>query len=65
MCAVAVLAVIFIWWAHIFIFIRRQEKINEAIANYVAADLKQTWQKSARELVIAIRGRDGLDNADA
>jgi hypothetical protein len=51
-----------LWVIKVHHFIQRQEKINESLAHYVEADLKQTWRKSAEELVIAIRGRNELDD---
>jgi hypothetical protein len=39
-------------------FIDKQKKINQALADYVAADLQKTWEPSAQKLVKAIMGRD-------
>lgn len=36
-------------------FIVRQHAINEALADYVAADLLKTWEASAEKLVKKIR----------
>lgn len=40
----------------IFRFIREQREINEALADYVAADLLKTWEASAEALVEKLRG---------
>jgi hypothetical protein len=48
-----------VWWlvfSRVMRTLANQAKINEALAHYVSADLKQTWQKSAEELVESIRG---------
>jgi len=36
-------------------FLIRQKQINDALADYVSADLQKTWEASAKVLVKTIR----------
>jgi len=55
-CTLWVAAVTFIFWAlWLDRFIIRQKEINEALADYVSADLLKTWEDSAQVLVNKIR----------
>ena len=55
-CMIWVVAACAIYWAiGLCRFINRQYGINEALADYVAADLLKTWEASAEKLVEKIR----------
>jgi len=55
-CALWLASLSIIWWAlWIYGLIRHQHEINEALADYVSADLLKTWEDSAQVLVNKIR----------
>lgn len=60
-CLVAIGAAINGLW--IIAFVRKQQEINEALADYVAADLLKTWEAPAEALIKKLRG-ENVDNSN-